>query len=167
MTRDFGGEATLEQAEEALRLVQNLDPPGVGARDLRECLLLQLTPETPSHDVLRTLISNHLDDLQHNRLPAIEKKTGFPIETIKEAIEHLRRLNPKPGASFTTDSGTQYVVPDLIVEPNEEGGTTSGWLTITPPICRFHATTRSNSGTSRPTRPRASSSRSGSSRPGG
>ena len=119
--RDTGGEATQEEAEEALRLVQKLDPPGVGARDLRECLLLQLTPETPSHDVLRTLIGHHLDDLQHNRLPAIEKKTGFPIETIKEALEHLRRLNPKPGASFAADSGTQYVVPDLIVEPNDDG----------------------------------------------
>jgi RNA polymerase sigma-54 factor len=119
--RDSGGEATPEEAEEALRLVQKLDPPGVGARDLRECLLLQLTPETPSHDVLRTLIGHHLDDLQHNRLPAIEKKTGFPIETIKEALEHLRRLNPKPGASFAADSGTQYVVPDLIVEPNDDG----------------------------------------------
>ncbi|QEH35064.1 RNA polymerase sigma-54 factor 1 [Aquisphaera giovannonii] len=119
--RDFGGEATLEQAEEALRMVQKLDPPGVGARDLRECLLLQLTPETPSHDVLRTIISNHLDDLQHNRLPAIEKKTGYPLSTIKEALEHLRRLNPKPGASFAVDTGNKYVVPDLIVEADEHG----------------------------------------------
>ncbi len=69
--------ATLEQAEEALRLVQRLDPPGVGARDLRECLLLQLTPEIPCHDVLQILISQHFDDLEHNRLPAIEKKTGI------------------------------------------------------------------------------------------
>jgi RNA polymerase sigma-54 factor len=122
VTRDFGGTATLEQTEDALRLVQSLDPPGVGARDLRECLLLQLTPETPSHDVLRTLISHHLDDLQHNRLPAIEKKTGFPIETIKEALEHLRRLNPKPGSGYATDNGTQYVMPDLIVEANDQGG---------------------------------------------
>ena len=120
--RDLGGEATVEQANEALRLVQKLDPPGVGARDLRECLLLQLTPETPSHDILRTLISHHLDDLQHNRLPAIEKKTGLPIEKIKDALEHLRRLNPRPGASHGVDIGTQYVVPDLIVEPKEDGG---------------------------------------------
>jgi RNA polymerase sigma-54 factor len=122
VVRDFDGPATLEQAEEALHLVQKLDPTGVGARDLRECLLLQLTPETPSHDVLRTLIGNYLEDLQHNRLPAIEKKTGYTLETIKEALEHLRRLNPKPGASHTVDNGTQYVVPDLIVEANDEGG---------------------------------------------
>jgi RNA polymerase sigma-54 factor len=122
VVRDFGGQAAPEEAEEALRLVQKLDPPGIAARDLRECLLLQLTPESPSYEILRTLISHHLDDLQHNRLPAIEKKTGYSLETIKEAIEHLRRLNPKPGASFAADSGTQYVVPDLIVEPNDQGG---------------------------------------------
>jgi RNA polymerase sigma-54 factor len=121
IVRDFGGDSTLEQAEEALRLIQKLDPRGVGARDLRECLLLQLTPDTPSHDVLRTLIGHHLDDIQHNRLPAIEKKTGYSLETIKEALEHLRRLNPRPGASFGADRSNQYVVPDLIVEPNEQG----------------------------------------------
>ena len=75
----------------------------MGARDLRECLLLQLTPDTPCYDVLYTLISQHLDDLEHNRLPAIEKKTAIPLEKIKEAIEQLRRLNFRPGASFVTD----------------------------------------------------------------
>jgi RNA polymerase sigma-54 factor len=119
--RDSGVEGSLEEAEEALRLVQKLDPSGVGARDLRECLLLQLSPDTPSYDVLRTLISSHLDDIQHNRLPAIEKKTGVPLETIKDALEHLRRLNPKPGASFSSENNTQYVVPDLIVEANDAG----------------------------------------------
>jgi RNA polymerase sigma-54 factor len=120
VVRDFGGDATLEQAEEALALVQKLDPPGIGARNLRECLLLQLTPGVPSREVLQVLIAHHLDDLMQNRLPAIEKKTGIPIEQIKEAIEHLRRLNPRPGAAFSPESA-QYVIPDLIVEPNEHG----------------------------------------------
>jgi RNA polymerase sigma-54 factor len=120
VVRDFNGRATLQQAELALRTVQHLDPPGVGARDLRECLLLQLTPETPCHDVLQVLISQHFDDLEHNRLPAIEKKTGIPLEKIKDALEHLRRLNLRPGASFEIDN-PHYVVPDLIVEQNEAG----------------------------------------------
>lgn len=120
VVRDFGGQASLSQAEEALALVQKLDPPGVGARNLRECLLLQLTPDVPMRDVLHTLISRHLDDLQQNRLPAIEKKTGIPIAEIKEALEHLRRLNPRPGASHGADSA-QYVLPDLLVEPDEHG----------------------------------------------
>jgi RNA polymerase sigma-54 factor len=121
VVRDFNGQATLEQAEEALRLVQRLDPPGVAARDLRECLLLQLTPETPCHDVLQVLISQHLDDLEHNRLPVIEKKTGIPLAKIKEALEHLGKLNLRPAASFVSED-PQYVVPDLIVEQNEGGG---------------------------------------------
>jgi len=119
--RDLNGAVTLEDAEEALHLVQRLDPPGVGARDLRECLLLQLTPDMPSYDVLYTLISQHLDDLEHNRLPAIEKKTGIALDKIKDAIEHLRRLNFRPGASFVTDN-SHYVVPDLVVEHNDQGG---------------------------------------------
>jgi RNA polymerase sigma-54 factor len=118
--RDFGGDANLAQAQEALKLIQRLDPPGIGARNLRECLLLQLTPDIEMRDVLRVLISNHLDDLQQNRLPTIEKKTGLTLDTIKEALEHLRRLDPKPGARYTPED-TPYVVPDLIVEPDEHG----------------------------------------------
>lgn len=118
--RDHGGEVTLAQAEEALALVQRLDPPGIGARNLRECLLLQLTPEVPCREILHVLISNHMDDLAQNRLPTIEKKTGISIEQIKEAIDHFRRLNPKPAARFAPENA-QYVLPDLIVEPNEHG----------------------------------------------
>src|SRR5262249_43985125 len=119
--RDLNGAELMEDAEEALHLVQRLDPPRVGARDLPECLLLPLTRDTPCHEQLPTLIPQHLDDLQHTRLPASEKKTGSPLEKIKDAIEHLRRLNFRPGASFATDN-SHYVVPDLIVEHNDQGG---------------------------------------------
>jgi RNA polymerase sigma-54 factor len=111
---------TSSQLEEALHLVQKLDPPGVGARDLRECLLLQLTPETPHRDVLRALITNHLEDIQHNRLPAIQRRTGYDLPTIKEAIDALKHLNPRPGAQFTADN-IPYVVPDILVERTEDG----------------------------------------------
>jgi RNA polymerase sigma-54 factor len=111
---------TLAQVEEALTLVQKLDPPGVGARKLEECLLLQVTPETPHRDALRVLILHHLDDIQHNRMPNIQKKTGFDLHTIQEAIDALRHLNPRPGAQFSADS-VQYVVPDIAVERGETG----------------------------------------------
>ncbi len=71
-------QATL--ARRALALVQRLDPPGVGARDLRECLLLQVTPGFPCCEQVRTLISDHLEDLEHNRLPVISRKTGYSID---------------------------------------------------------------------------------------
>jgi RNA polymerase sigma-54 factor len=106
--------------EDALHVVQKLDPPGVGARDLRECLLLQLTPETPHRKVLRELISRHLENVAHNRLPAIQKDTGFDLQSIKEAIEVLRHLNTRPGARFVAEN-IPYVVPDILVERTEEG----------------------------------------------
>lgn len=114
-------EVTVEQLEEALDIVQKLDPPGVGARDLRECLLLQLNPDMPHRDVLRTLILNHLEDIQHNRLPIIQKKTHFDLATIKEAIEQLKHLNPRPGSQYT-DKTVPYVVPDILVEQDEDTG---------------------------------------------
>jgi RNA polymerase sigma-54 factor len=110
----------LEEAERVLRQVQRLDPPGIAARDLKECLLLQITPETPHADVLRTLIQHHLEDLEHNRLPVIQKKTGIPLETIQAAREQLKHFNPRPGGAFASDP-IPYVVPDVIVERNENG----------------------------------------------
>jgi RNA polymerase sigma-54 factor len=103
-----------------LEVVHTFHPIGVGARDLRECLLLQLTPETPHRDVLRVLIQNHLEDIAHNRLPAIQRRTGFDLAVIKEAIEVLRHLNRRPGEQFTSES-IPYVVPDILVERTEDG----------------------------------------------
>jgi len=121
LARNYEEPVTVAQVEEALLMVQKLDPPGVGARNLSECLLLQVTPETPFRDVLRALIQNHLEDIQHNRLPQIQRRTGFDLNTIKEAIEALKHLNPRPGAQFTSDN-IPYVVPDILVERNETGG---------------------------------------------
>jgi RNA polymerase sigma-54 factor len=111
---------TAAQLEEALHMIQKLDPPGVGARTLEECLLLQLTPETPCREVLRVLILHHLEDIRHNRLPVIQKRTGFDLHTIQEAIEALKHLNPRPGSRFAADN-IPYVVPDIAVERNENG----------------------------------------------
>jgi RNA polymerase sigma-54 factor len=110
----------LALAEEALLLVQRLDPPGVGARDLRECLLLQLTPGMPHYEQLGTLISGHLEDIEHNRLPAISRRTGYAIELIQEVIEELRKLQPKPGADFN-DEPVGRVTPDVFVDQDERG----------------------------------------------
>ena len=117
--QSFGQDVTIHQVEEALEDLQQLEPLGVGARDYKECLLLQVTKETPHRDVVRALILNHLEDIQHNRLPVIQKKTGYDMKMIHEAIEVLKHLNPKPGAQFVSNN-VQYVVPDIIVERNEQ-----------------------------------------------
>jgi RNA polymerase sigma-54 factor len=108
-----------KDAEKMLRTLQHMDPPGVGARDLRECLLLQLDGETPHREVVRALIQNHLDEVLNNRLPIIHKRTGIDLETIHEAIEALRLLNPNPGAGFDA-ANVPYVTPDVRVEQDEE-----------------------------------------------
>jgi len=112
--------ATVEDLESALVVIQALDPAGVGARDTKECLLLQVTADTPHKDLLRTLIRDHLEDIAHNRLPIIQRKTRASLSSIQEAIEELRRLDPKPGARFSPDN-SQYVVPDIIVERTDDG----------------------------------------------
>ncbi|MGQ0633715.1 MAG: RNA polymerase factor sigma-54 [Planctomycetaceae bacterium] len=107
-------------AQTALALVQKLEPRGVGARDLKECLLLQLDPETEYREVLVTLITSHFEDLGENRLPLIQRKTGYDLDVIKAAREVLLTLNPRPGREFEA-TAAPCVVPDLHVEPDESG----------------------------------------------
>lgn len=114
IVESMDGRATVEKAERALAIIQQLDPPGVGARDLRECLLLQMRHDPPN-SLARDLVSNHLDDLSANRIPKIARDTGRTIEEVKQAIEHISRLNPKPGTAFTAEV-SPYVIPDIVVE---------------------------------------------------
>ena len=110
-----------EEVEDALlHVVQKLDPPGVGARDLKECLLLQIGPDTPCREALRVLVRDHLEDVAYNRIPVIQKATKFDIPTIQEAVAALQHLDPKPGLKFA-ETGTQYVVPDVVVDRTDSG----------------------------------------------
>ncbi|MFO1045364.1 MAG: RNA polymerase factor sigma-54 [Planctomycetaceae bacterium] len=116
----YGKSISAADAQSALQLIQRLDPPGCGARDWRECLLLQVTDETPHRDVLITLISSYFEDLAQNRLPLIERKTGYPIPVIKEAFEELKKLNPYPGKGFEARPA-QAVTPDVFVDKGADG----------------------------------------------
>ncbi|MCL2120313.1 MAG: RNA polymerase factor sigma-54 [Planctomycetaceae bacterium] len=109
-----------ELAKQSWQLVRKLDPPGVGARNLKDCLMLQLRHEMPYFDVMRTVIADHLEDVEKNRLPQIAKKTGFSIADIREAIAEIRRLNPRPGAAFNEQTAA-YVVPDVFVDKDDDG----------------------------------------------
>ena len=115
-----GQRISLEQAEEVLKQIQRLDPPGVGARDYKECLLLQVGLDTPFRDGLVTLITDHMEDVGQNRLPVIERKTGYSIDAIKLAIEELVKLNPRPGRGFEQTT-IERITPDLSVDQGEDG----------------------------------------------
>lgn len=120
---------TIEDLTEALRLVQTLEPAGVGARDIRECLLLQLDAieededlaEGHDFDLERALVRDHLKDLEMNRYPQISKKLGRSIDDIKAAVRRLGRLSPHPGKQISVDDAPP-ITPDAVVYLNEETG---------------------------------------------
>lgn len=111
---------TLELAQQALRIVQSLDPPGVAARDLRECLLLQIDDSLPMHDEVRVLVNQHLEDLRDNRIPHIQKATGYSYDQIMAAWEQLRKLNPKPASRFASTTAPS-ITPDVVVYKDASG----------------------------------------------
>ncbi len=106
---------TMEQAEEALKAVQRLEPPGVGARSIEECLLLQLDEREEDHALLRALIGEHFSDIARNRYPKVARALGCTVEELKVAVEKIARLNPIPGALFG-EAPAPHVIPDLQVE---------------------------------------------------
>lgn len=106
---------SVEKAQEALAVVQQLEPPGVGARDVRECLLLQLDERDADYEFLHRLIQGHFDDVLKNRYPKVAKAMGCTIGDLKEAVEKIGKLNPIPGALFGEEAAP-HVIPDLRVE---------------------------------------------------
>lgn len=117
----FGHQIVNEDALKVLQLIQKLDPPGVAARDVKESLLLQVTDDMPLRDVVITIITSHFEDLAENRLPVIERKTGYSIDLIKMAREEMReRLDPHPGRRFK-HVPVQTVTPDVFYERGDHG----------------------------------------------
>ncbi|MFM0237546.1 RNA polymerase factor sigma-54 [Paraburkholderia phytofirmans] len=114
---DLEPELTEEELLVALRLVQSLDRPGLGARSLSECLLLQvnaLPADTPGRDVARQVVEHHLERLARREQAELQKQIGCSAEELRVACALVRKLDPKPGNSYgrTEDN---YVVPDVIV----------------------------------------------------
>ena len=124
MERGTGDEAhplapiTREELEEALEIVRHLDPSGIGAADLQDCLILQLERDPGDYTLETVLVRDHLQSIAKNRLPQMAKETGASIDAIKDAIEIIRSLNPNPGAGFATEA-TQVVRPDVLIEEDE------------------------------------------------
>ena len=106
---------TLAEAEELLQIIQRLDPPGIGARDLRECLLLQLRESGQTDSLACRLVHEAFDDLIGHRWSELAKRYGLEAKAVQEAADALAKLDPKPGLRFSrSDDG--YVIPDLVVD---------------------------------------------------
>ncbi len=107
---------TLADAERVLQIIQTFDPVGVGARDLKECLLLQLKQTEQPDDYAEQIIKNHLEDLAQGRLNRIAGKLGVSVQKVQELANLIRSLNPKPGEQFSRLNEVRYVRPDVVVE---------------------------------------------------
>ncbi len=109
------GETTAEDFDAAMEAVRDLDPAGIAAQDLQDCLLLQLDRDIQEYPVETEIIRNHLQDLGMNKIPKIAKDLGKSIEEIKEAVEIISSLDPFPGGRLES-TNTIYVRPDVVVE---------------------------------------------------
>lgn len=111
---------SIEDARKALEFLRTLDPVGVGARDMRDCFLMQLDPDHPRHALHRQIISDHLEDWRDNRLPKIARATGVDMDEVKVAMDDLRTiLSPPPGRLFRQEIVVP-VRPDVVVEKIED-----------------------------------------------
>jgi RNA polymerase sigma-54 factor len=101
--------------ERMLGLIQTFYPAGVGARDLRECLLIQLRRQGKEHSLEHRIVSEHMDDLGRHRFQEIARRMAISVEDVQKAADNIARLNPRPGQIFAA-APQNYVLPDVIVE---------------------------------------------------
>jgi len=120
-------EERLELAEQAWEHIRACDPAGIGARDLKDCLLLQLAREPGNNAFEIALVRDHLDDVLKNRLPVIAQALGVDVDRISDGVEVIAKLDPKPGLPFGKGDN-QIVVPDVRVERDESGE----WIVSVP-----------------------------------
>lgn len=114
-----GLDIDLHEAEEALRIVQSLDPPGIGARSLQECLALQLQ-RTAAQPTALAIVQHHFDDFANHRYERICADMGISQQELDNAADVIRRLNPKPAGSAGEDTDTSaFVTPDIILTQHD------------------------------------------------
>ena len=106
------GRYSMDDVEEALAVVQEFDPLGVGARDLRECLLTQLRTLDPQNTLAQQIVSDHLKQLQSNQFKEIARALNRPVELVKRAVEVIKKLDPRPGLRYNK-AETRLVEPDV------------------------------------------------------
>jgi RNA polymerase sigma-54 factor len=108
------------QVQEGLAVIQTLEPAGIGARNLQECLLIQVLKEYPENDLAQTIISDFFVPLAEKKWKQISKELQVTLQDIQAVFDCLQILKPKPGA-FLRNEATTYIIPDAVVEQSNEG----------------------------------------------
>ncbi len=106
---------TADKVLEVLKIVQSFDPPGIGARDLQECLRLQLERAGQTDTVEYRIITSYMDALGKRRIPEIARGLGLGVDEVQEALERIACLEPRPGRAFVPDNN-QYISPEIFVQ---------------------------------------------------
>ena len=104
-----------DEIKEAIALVQSFDPPGVGARNLQECLLLQLNHLGICDPLVHNVVENYLADLADGRYNRMSQQLGVPVREIQRVADLLKTLDPKPGRNFSGLNENRYIVPDIVL----------------------------------------------------
>lgn len=108
-------QTTPERVEQVLKVIQTFEPPGVAARDLRECLLLQMERAGMTDTLEYRIVRDHMEALSRRRVPELARHTGATVEQVQEAMARIARLEPRPGREYLPDND-QYVVPEVFVQ---------------------------------------------------
>lgn len=110
----------LELVEESIIVIQALEPAGIGARDLQECLLIQIERENLEDDLALTILTKYFIPFAEKKWKQIAKELQVPLQKIQEIFDTIQQLNPRPGALLEQESSS-YIIPDAIVERYGEG----------------------------------------------
>lgn len=108
--------ASLDEVERALALIHTFDPPGVGARSLQECLLIQVEQAGIQDDLLVKVINNHLEDLAKGKVGRMSQVLGVSVQEIQRVADVIKTLEPKPGRMYGTTGTVRHIVPDVTLE---------------------------------------------------
>jgi RNA polymerase sigma-54 factor len=110
----------VEEVERVLKIIQRFDPVGIGARNLQECLLIQLEEQKPQDELAIEVIRDHFDDFTNKRYEKLTKKLEIDLEDLRDVITEIMKLNPKPGEGYITFVDN-VIIPDLAIERDDEG----------------------------------------------
>jgi len=105
-----------ERIENVLSLIQGFEPLGVGARSLKECLLIQIREDENRHPEAEKVVEYYLEDVAYNRLSKIAKELNMDIEEVQNICDYIKTLEPKPGRSFNDGDQVKYITPDATIE---------------------------------------------------
>lgn len=108
--------APVDKVEEVLDIIHGFDPVGVGARDLAECLIIQLKQKGQLTETFERVINEHLSDLADSRFGVVAKDMGISPKEVQNMGDIIRTLEPKPGRLFASQMDTKYIIPDVIIE---------------------------------------------------